>query len=72
MTAPGWDCACLGRPAGEAPTRSALAFHTWRDPLDRAAALAQDQNIALATPEIGEVLTLGRPRTNVLWWKTLR
>ncbi|MBB1602669.1 MBL fold metallo-hydrolase [Variovorax sp. UMC13] len=49
-----------------------LAFHTWRDPLDRAAALAHDQQIALATPEIGEVLTLGRPRTNVLWWKNLR
>ncbi|MDM0086073.1 MULTISPECIES: MBL fold metallo-hydrolase [unclassified Variovorax] len=49
-----------------------LAFHTWRDPLDRAAALAHDQQIALATPEIGEVLTLGQPRTNVLWWKNLR
>ncbi|MES2413650.1 MAG: MBL fold metallo-hydrolase [Pseudomonadota bacterium] len=49
-----------------------LAFHTWRDPLDRASALAEKERIPLATPEIGEVLTLGRPRNNVLWWKSLR
>jgi L-ascorbate metabolism protein UlaG (beta-lactamase superfamily) len=49
-----------------------LAFHTWRDPLDRVAALTEKQGIPLATPEIGEVLTLGKPRTNVLWWKALR
>ena len=49
-----------------------LAFHTWQDPLDRAAALGQAQGLALATPEIGEVLTIGRPRSNVLWWKGLK
>lgn len=49
-----------------------LAFHTWRDPLDRISTLAAQKNIALATPEIGEVLTLGQPRENVLWWKALR
>ncbi|MFI5445589.1 MBL fold metallo-hydrolase [Polaromonas sp. UC242_47] len=49
-----------------------LAFHTWRDPLDRVADLAGKQGIALATPEIGEVLTLGQPRKNVAWWKSLR
>lgn len=49
-----------------------LAFHTWRDPLDRVAALTAKQGLALATPEIGEVLTLGQPRSNVLWWKALR
>ena len=48
-----------------------LAFHTWRDPLDRVAALAEAQALPLATPEIGEVLTIGQPRTNVLWWKGL-
>lgn len=49
-----------------------LAFHTWQDPLERVAALAQAKGLALATPEIGEVLTIGQPRTNVLWWKGLR
>lgn len=49
-----------------------LAFHTWKDPLDRVAALAQQRGIHLATPEIGEVLTLGKPRENRKWWEGLR
>ncbi|MBN8495069.1 MAG: MBL fold metallo-hydrolase [Burkholderiales bacterium] len=49
-----------------------LAFHTWRDPLDRVAALAEARGLPLATPEIGEVVTLGQPRVNRLWWKGLR
>lgn len=49
-----------------------LAFHGWREPLERVAALAQARGLALATPEIGEVLTLGRPRENRKWWEGLR
>jgi L-ascorbate metabolism protein UlaG (beta-lactamase superfamily) len=49
-----------------------LAFHPWKEPLERVADLAQARGIALATPEIGEVLTLGKPRENKLWWKNLR
>jgi hypothetical protein len=49
-----------------------LAFHTWRDPLDRIAALAEARGLPLATPEIGEVVTLGRPRVNQKWWTDLR
>lgn len=49
-----------------------LAFHTWKDPLERVAALAQQRGITLATPEIGEVLTLGKPRENRKWWEGLR
>jgi hypothetical protein len=37
-----------------------LAFHGWREPLEN--------GIALATPEIGEVLTLGKGRENRKWW----
>ena len=47
-----------------------LAFHPWREPLDWLAALAN--GIDLATPEIGEVLTVGKPRANQLWWAKLR
>jgi L-ascorbate metabolism protein UlaG (beta-lactamase superfamily) len=50
----------------------ALAFHAWHDPLDRIADLAERKSIELATPEIGEVLTVGQPRTNVRWWQGLR
>lgn len=49
-----------------------LAFHTWHDPLERVAALAEQKQLALATPVIGEVLTIGRPRTNRRWWEGLR
>jgi L-ascorbate metabolism protein UlaG (beta-lactamase superfamily) len=49
-----------------------LAFHTWREPLDRLADLAEAKHIVLATPEIGEVLTVGQPRTNTRWWAHLK
>ena len=49
-----------------------LAHHTWQDPLQRMAALAAERRIALATPVIGEVLTVGQPRVNRLWWEGLR
>lgn len=49
-----------------------LALHPWREPLERVATLAQQRGIALATPEIGEVLTLGKPRENRKWWEGLR
>jgi L-ascorbate metabolism protein UlaG (beta-lactamase superfamily) len=49
-----------------------LAFHTWQDPLARVAALAQAKGLPLATPEIGEVLTIGVPRTNRMWWQGLK
>jgi L-ascorbate metabolism protein UlaG (beta-lactamase superfamily) len=49
-----------------------LAFHPWREPLDRVAAIAESRKLPLATPEIGEVLTLGKPRENRKWWSALR
>ena len=49
-----------------------LAFHTWHDPLDRLAALAAAKRIELATPEIGEVMTVGQPRENKKWWAGLK
>jgi L-ascorbate metabolism protein UlaG (beta-lactamase superfamily) len=49
-----------------------LAFHPWREPLDRVADQAEREGLQLATPEIGEVLTIGKPRQNQRWWKDLR
>jgi len=48
-----------------------LAFHTWHDPLDRIADLSEAKKIELATPVIGEVLTVGKARTNERWWQGL-
>lgn len=50
----------------------ALAFHGWHEPLDRIAALAESRHVVLATPVIGEAVTVGRPRVNVRWWEGLR
>jgi L-ascorbate metabolism protein UlaG (beta-lactamase superfamily) len=49
-----------------------LAMHPWREPLERLANLAEQRQIVLATPEIGEVLTLGQPRVNRRWWAHLQ
>lgn len=49
-----------------------LAFHTWRDPLDRITDIAARESVTVATPEIGEVLTVGKPRENAMWWKSLK
>ena len=48
------------------------AFHGWKDPVERVAALVESQRLPLAAPEVGEVLTLGAPGTNVQWWKGLK
>jgi L-ascorbate metabolism protein UlaG (beta-lactamase superfamily) len=49
-----------------------LAFHQWRDPLERIAKLSKTYNINLATPIIGEPLTLGQTRINKEWWVGLK
>jgi L-ascorbate metabolism protein UlaG (beta-lactamase superfamily) len=49
-----------------------LAFHRWQAPMAELATLAQAKGIDLATPEIGEVLTVGAARSNKLWWAGLR
>jgi L-ascorbate metabolism protein UlaG (beta-lactamase superfamily) len=46
-----------------------LAFHAWRAPLDAIARLAGKQGIVLATPAIGEPITVGRARVNQRWWE---
>lgn len=49
-----------------------LAFHPWSEPLERVANLAQARQIELATPLLGEVVTVGQARTNLRWWSGLR
>jgi len=49
-----------------------LAFHTWHDPLDRLADLSAAKGLDLATPEIGELMTVGQPRNNKRWWVGLK
>ncbi|MNW22289.1 hypothetical protein D3C71_2236890 [compost metagenome] len=47
-----------------------LALHSWTDPIERAKLAAKQLNAALATPRIGETVTIGAtkyPSGN--WWE---
>ena len=46
-----------------------LAFHAWYDPLERVSEAAQQRGVALTTPIVGEVITLGEPMPQEAWWK---
>lgn len=46
-----------------------LAFHPWYEPFERIAALAQGQGVELATPMMGERLSLAQPQAGAAWWR---
>jgi L-ascorbate metabolism protein UlaG (beta-lactamase superfamily) len=48
-----------------------LAMHAWHEPFDRILALAQARGVALATPGMGERLSLAQPQAGERWWKGL-
>ena len=45
-----------------------LALHAWQEPFDRAQALAGKGGIKLATPAMGERLSLKAPHAGERWW----
>lgn len=45
-----------------------LALHTWSEPIERVSKAAEAKNIPIATPMIGETLTLGKAIPNKKWW----
>ena len=46
-----------------------LAMHAWHEPFDRILALAQERGVQLATPGMGERLSLARPQAGQRWWQ---
>ena len=46
-----------------------LAMHAWHEPFDRILALAQARGVALATPGMGERLSLAQPQAGERWWQ---
>ena len=46
-----------------------LAMHAWHEPFDRIHALAQAHGVALATPGMGERLSLAQPQAGRRWWQ---
>jgi L-ascorbate metabolism protein UlaG (beta-lactamase superfamily) len=45
-----------------------LAMHAWHEPFDRIHALAQSRGVPLATPGMGERLSLAQPHAGRRWW----
>jgi len=48
-----------------------LAMHAWHEPFDRILALAQARAVALATPAMGERLSLAQPQAGERWWQSV-
>ncbi len=48
-----------------------LAMHSWHDPFDRINELAEQHNVALTTPIMGEMLNLKQPHVATRWWQQL-
>ena len=45
-----------------------LAMHAWHEPFDRIHALAHSRDVPLATPGMGERLSLVQPHAGQRWW----
>jgi len=48
-----------------------LALHAWYEPFERITALAKQREQVLATPEIGQPLSLEQPKAEQKWWRKL-
>ena len=46
-----------------------LAMHAWHEPFDRILALAHAHGVPLATPGMGERLSLAQPQAGRRWWQ---
>lgn len=48
-----------------------LALHAWHEPFDRIAKLAEKGGVRLATPRMGEGLSLTAPQAGDRWWRAI-
>ncbi len=49
-----------------------LAMHAWYEPFERIAALAEAAGVKLATPMMGERVSLADPHPGQRWWATIQ
>jgi L-ascorbate metabolism protein UlaG (beta-lactamase superfamily) len=47
----------------------ALAFHDWNEPIKRVLKKAEELNVKVTTPMIGEPLRISKYFETKLWWK---
>lgn len=46
-----------------------LALHPWTEPIERIRVRAEELNLPLITPQIGQPFSVGKPFTSKPWWK---
>jgi L-ascorbate metabolism protein UlaG (beta-lactamase superfamily) len=49
-----------------------IAFHDWDEPIKRAVKAANEKNVELVTPRVGEVVTAGKSFSSGNWWEKVR
>lgn len=47
-----------------------LALHAWDDPFERIVGLAHENNLAISTPQMGQILNLNEPNVENYWWRS--
>jgi len=47
-----------------------LALHAWDDPFERIVGLAHENNLAISTPQMGQLLNLNEPNVENYWWRS--
>jgi L-ascorbate metabolism protein UlaG (beta-lactamase superfamily) len=48
------------------------AFHNWDEPIKRAVKAADEKNVELVTPRVGEVVIAGKHFNSYSWWEEVR
>ncbi len=46
-----------------------LALHPWAEPMEQVIETAAELDVDVITPMLGELVDIGRPRSNVRWWE---
>ena len=49
-----------------------LGLHDWDEPIKRAVKTAQEHDVNVVTPRLGEVVTAGQPFLSSPWWEEVR
>ncbi len=49
-----------------------LALHPWKEPVERLSIKAEELNMPIFTPKIGERFTLGTPLSSEKWWEQVK
>ena len=49
-----------------------MALHPWDEPIKRALVAAEENNVELVTPRIGDVVATGQPFSSTNWWERVK